>query len=87
MKQSNAAQLKAYQELLAVAMWTIQMVEQEAIVYGESTTNPHGYDEFCNWSAAIRASVAKASIVQESPQRSKRNHSDVQLPHVNGGRN
>ena len=87
MKQSYAAQLKADQELLAVAMCTIQMVEQEAIVYGESTTNPHGYDEFCNWSAAVRASVAKGSIVQESPQRSKKNHSDVQLPHVNGGRN
>ena len=73
MKRSNAAQLKAYQELLAVARWTIQMLAQETITYGENSVNPHGYDEFRNWSTAVRASVAKASIVQESPQRSCKN--------------
>ena len=80
MKKVNHAPQEAYQELLTVAKWTIQMLKQNAIAYGGNTINPHGYDEFCNWAAAVKAAVAKAEIVQDSPQQIKKTHADVRLP-------
>lgn len=80
MKQVNIAQIEADQELLSVAKWTLQMLEQNTIAYGESTVNPHGYDEFCAWSAAVRVAVAKAEVSEDSQKKVRRTHADVKLP-------
>lgn len=80
MKQANAIQIKVYQELVALTGWTIQMIDQNAIAYGGDTVNPNGYNEFCDWAAAVRAAVAKVEIADGSPQQIKRTHADVRLP-------
>lgn len=80
MKQVDNVNQEAYQELLTVAKWTIQMLDQNAITYGGNTVVADSYVEFCNWSAAVRAAVAKAEIANGSPQQIKRSHADVELP-------
>lgn len=80
MKQVNGVHQEAYQELLAVAKWTIQMLDQNTITYGGNIVNPNGFDEFCNWAVAVRTAVAKAEIADGSPQQIKRTHADVELP-------
>lgn len=80
MKQVNSAHQEAYQELLTVTKWTVQMLDQGDIVYGGNSVNPHSYNEFCNWAAAVRAAVAKAEIGDGSVQQIKMSHADVELP-------
>lgn len=80
MKKTNIARFEVYQELLSVAKWTLQMLDQNAIVYGGNTVSPHGYDEFCAWSAAVKAAVARAEIAEDSVQQIKKSHADVELP-------
>lgn len=79
MNQDNM-QSKITQELLSVAKWTLQMLDQNVIVYGGNTATPHSYDEFCAWSAAVRAAVVKAEIAEDSVQPMKRTHANVRLP-------
>lgn len=82
MKQVKHAHQEAYQELLTVARWTIQMLDQNAIAYGGNIVNPTGFDEFCNWAAAVRSAVTKAEVVEDSIQQIKKTHADVQLPQL-----
>jgi len=58
------------------------MLDQNGIVYGGNSVNPDGYDEFCDWSAAVSSAVARAEVVEESVEQIKRTHADVQLPQL-----
>ncbi len=80
MKQFNSAHQEAYQELLTVTNWTIQMLDQNAVTYSANSLNPHSYNQFCNWAAAVRVAVAKAETVEDSVQQIKKTHADVELP-------
>lgn len=82
MKQVKHAHQEAYQELLTVARWTIQMLDQNAITYGGNIVNQTGVDDFCNWAAAVRAAVAKTEIADASQQQIKKTHADVVLPRL-----
>ncbi len=84
MKQINAGQRKAYEELLAVTKWTIQMLDADAITHGQCSAIAKGEEEqFRAWETAVRASVAKAEVVEGFLGRSTRTHADVQLPRFN----
>ena len=83
MKQTNPGQQKAYEELLTVLKWTIQMLDTNAITYRQYSATAEGEDEFRNWEAALRAVGVKAEVVEGIVGRSSRTHADVQLPHFN----
>ena len=84
MKQVNITYREAYQELLTVAKWTVQMLDQNAITYAGNTITSIGFDDFYDWSTAVRAAVALSEIADDSPQQIKKTHADVQLPQLKG---
>ena len=86
MKQVKPQQLKADEELLSVAKWTIEMLDLQAIVYGGNSLVSTGFDEFYDWAAAVRVAVARVENSEDSIQQFKRTHADVQLPQLKENR-
>ena len=82
MKQVNITHREAYQELLTVAKWTVQMLDQNAITYGGNTITSIGFDDFYDWSAAVRAAVARVEIFEESQKGIRKTHADIKLPQL-----
>ncbi len=86
MKQVKPEQLKADEELLFLAKWTIQMLDLQAIVYSGNSLTSTGFDEFYDWAAAVRVAVARVENSEDSVQQLKRTHADVQLPRLEENR-
>lgn len=82
MKQVNITHREAYQELLTVAKWTVQMLDQNAITYAGNTITSIGFDNFYDWSTAVRAAVARVEIVEEAQKGIKKTHADIKLPRL-----